>query len=119
MRVVRFGHHVRDGELQLVHPQASFQGRRRQAVLLSQKQQNVRGLRQRHCPRHEIRQRERWMLAGGTQILGQRVFVRARLARAFAVGDAPRFQRQAHEFPAPGNAIPIPEVVSHAVSFCG
>ncbi|MNT99185.1 hypothetical protein D3C72_2419730 [compost metagenome] len=57
------------------------------------------------------------MPARGLHVPDQRGFIGARFARALPIRNTARFQRQAHELTAPGNAIPIPKVVGHEVSF--
>jgi len=86
-------------------------------MLFAEEKQNIGGLPQRHFSGHQIRRRKRRMLAGRLHVVDQRAFVGARIAGAFPIRNTARFQRQAHEFSPPGNAIPIPKVVGHTVSF--
>ena len=86
-------------------------------MFLAKEKQDVGRLPQRHCSGHQIRRGERRMLAGGSHVIDQRAFVGARITRPLPIRNAARFKRQAHEFSPSGNAIPIPKVVSHTVSF--
>ncbi|WZB77481.1 hypothetical protein WJ972_16635 [Achromobacter insuavis] len=79
MGIVRLGHHVGNGQLQLIDPQASRHRGGRQAVLFAEEQQDVGGLRQGHFPGHQIRRRERRLLAIGQHVLDQRIFANAGL----------------------------------------
>ena len=117
VRVVRLGHRIGDGELQLVRPERVGLADARKAEPRAQVQQDRRGLPHDDVPVDKERRRE-----GGTRRIGRTQLAherrlaaapRFRLARNVDVFGTGRLEREAHEFSAALDGGPVVKLIRH------
>src|SRR3954454_12013835 len=114
MRVVDFDDEVRDGELQLMHPQPLGLVLRREPEPRAEPVEDQRGLRDDRFAGFQDRRREWRMLLAPALHEGD-VALSAALARDVDIVGARLFEREANELTAPLNGRPVIKLVTHDV----
>src|SRR5712691_1028587 len=118
VRVVRFDQPVGDGELELVCPEPARFDRGNEPEARSEKEQDIRGLRDHQLPRPEERRREgRALLRFASQELHQRRHALLRKSRDVYVVGTRFLESKSDEFSAALDRGPVIELVAHGSSF--
>ena len=116
MGVVSLEHQIRDGELELMHPQHSCLGFRGETVPRAEVEQNAGGL-----PDHQLaglqERRRKWRRSRARLHHAHHRGHPALTARDIGVGDACLLKREADIFSAALDARPVIELVAHAGTF--
>src|SRR6266850_4183794 len=118
VRVVRFDKPVGDGELELVRPEPARFDLGNEPEARSEKEQDIRGLRDHELPRFEERRREgRALLRFASQKLHQRRHALLRKSRDVQVIGTRFLESKSDEFSAALYRGPVIELVAHESSF--
>ncbi len=121
MGVVHFGDEIRDGELQLMGPQASVLASRRELVTRPQEQQNVGGLADDSPPGLEERRRKRHVREARSlpslqdSQEGRHAHAPSGLPRDVDVVRIRLLEGEADELAPPLDARPVIELIGHGV----